>query len=130
MNKEKIFIEDVSMETQTTFYANGNINIYPCGFELGQHIVSGSKIAVQRGRMETEDDGTSHFVPYRSNSGSRYRRLFATDHGEVKSSKTSIIFCLKFPIKMNPAKMVKAITRETLKMAQYVATLNNRNSHE
>ena len=39
--KQNVFIENLLMETQTVFTENGNINIYPCIFELGQHIVAG-----------------------------------------------------------------------------------------
>ena len=44
MKSKNVFIENLQMETQTVFNQNGNINIYPCGFEMGQHIVS-EKIA-------------------------------------------------------------------------------------
>ena len=54
MKRKNVFIENLQMETQTVFNQNGNINIYPCGFEAGQHIVSGGDRASQKGRMVTE----------------------------------------------------------------------------
>ena len=39
-----IFINNLQMETQTVFCQNGSINIFPCAFELGQHIVAGGNI--------------------------------------------------------------------------------------
>ena len=31
--KQNFFIDNVYMDTQTAFMANGNINIYPCAWE-------------------------------------------------------------------------------------------------
>ena len=33
---KQVFIKDVQMDTQTAFMANGNINIFPCGWETEQ----------------------------------------------------------------------------------------------
>ena len=103
MKHNKVFIENLQMETQTVFTENGNINIYPCTFELGQHIVSGGDSASQKGRMVTEHDGTSRFTPYAKDSGSRYTTLFRTAHGEVKETRGSVIFQLRFPKKLGKA---------------------------
>ena len=89
------------METQTVFTENGNINIYPCSFELGQHIVGCGKEVKQKGKMVTDESGTSHFYPYATDSGSRYNHIFHTRHGEVKESATSLIFLLRFPKKQD-----------------------------
>ena len=46
--KQNIFIRNLQMETQTVFTENGNINIYPCAFELGNHIVAGNAGCVRQ----------------------------------------------------------------------------------
>ena len=98
MKRQNVFIDNLQMETQTVFTENGNINIYPCSFETGQHIVGGgADVASQKGRMITEHDGTSRFTPYAKDSGSRYKTLFRTAHGEVKETQSSVIFQLRFP---------------------------------
>ena len=110
-NKKIVFIENLQMETQTVFNQNGNINIYPCGFEEGQHIVAGANQVSQKGRMVTEDDGTSHFYAYAKGSGNRYQELFRTAHGEVKETRTSVIFQLRFPKKLGKA-LIEALHRD------------------
>ena len=75
------------METQTVFNQNGDVDIYPCQFEMGQSIVSGSNIASQRGRMVTEDSGRSHFHAYRTGTGPKYETLYETAHGAVKMTR-------------------------------------------
>ena len=111
MKKNSIFIGNLRMETQTIFTENGNINIYPCAFELGQHIVSGGNRVRQKGCMVTEDDGTSRFRAYAKDSGSRYNTLFRTAHGEVKETRRNVIFQLRFPKRMGKA-LIQALLRE------------------
>ena len=118
--KKKVFIEDLHMETQTVFYANGDINISPCGFELGQHIVHGATRASQRGRMLTEDDGTSHFRPYGSDKSRVQKLLMTTQHGELKATKTGILGRWFFPKKQLNAAMVQSFCEEMQEMALWM----------
>lgn len=119
--ENNVFIETINMETQTIFHNNGSINIYPCDFELGQHILAdGRNIASLRGRMTTDDDGRSHFRPYAKGSGHRYMRLFDTPHGEMKMTKENIIFTLKFPKRFGKALIEKLLGEESDMMKGYV----------
>ena len=122
MKKQNVFIENLQMETQTVFNQNGNINIYPCGFEAGQHIVSGGDRASQKGRMVTEDDGTSHFRAYAKDSGSRYNTLFRTAHGEVKETLETVIFQLRFPKRLGKALIESLFREETDEQAAFIKT--------
>ena len=122
MQKKNVFIENLQMETQTVFNQNGNINIYPCGFEMGQHIVSDGNCASQKGRMVTEDDGTSHFRAYAKDSGSRYNTLFRTAHGEVKETLENVIFQLRFPKRIGKS-LIEALFREEVdELAAFIKT--------
>ena len=122
MQKKNVFIENLQMETQTVFNQNGNINIYPCGFEMGQHIVSDGNCASQKGRMVTEDDGTSHFRAYAKDSGSRYNTLFRTAHGEVKETIGNVIFQLRFPKRIGKS-LIEALLREEVdEQAAFIKT--------
>ena len=119
--ENNVFIETINMETQTIFHNNGSVNIYPCDFELGQHIIAnGRNIASQKGRMTTDDDGRSHFRPYAKGSGHRYMRLFDTPHGEMKMTKENIIFTLKFPKRFGKALIEKLLGEELDMMKAYV----------
>ena len=121
--KNRIFIDNLQMETQTVYTENGNINIYPCDFELGQHIVArGMTEASQKGRMVTADDGTSRFTPYAKDSGSRYTTLFRTAHGEVKQTRGSIICQLRFPKRLGKANIEKLFMEESSEQVAYLKT--------
>ena len=121
--KKSVFIENLQMETQTIFTENGNINIYPCAFEQGQHIISGGADKVsQRGRMVTEHDGTSHFKPYAQGSGCRYHTLFETAHGEVKETQEHVIFQLRFPKRMGKSLIAALFHDEADEIGAYIKT--------
>lgn len=120
MQKKNIFVENLNMETQTVFHTSGDINIFPCDFERGQQIVAGGSHASQKGRMITEDDGTSYFKHYRHNSGSRYNRLFLTAHGDIKETTSDMIFTLRFPKKYGKSLIKALFCEETEEMKEYL----------
>lgn len=122
MNKknQNIFIDNVRIETQTVYNENGSINIYPCAFEENPHLVADGDRASQRGRMVTEDDGTSCFRPYAVNSGSRYNTLFLTAHGSVKETKNNVIFELRFPKRLGKRLIVKMLREEQEQLLAFV----------
>ena len=122
MTNNQIFVDEIHMETQTVFHANGSINIFPCEFELGQQIVSGDFVASQKGRMTTEADGRSHFHPYALGSGPRYTPLYDTPHGEVKATKEKVIFNLSFPKRMDKEYLLAALSEEMNQMKAFVRT--------
>ena len=122
MKSNSIFIDNLQMETQTVFTENGNINIYPCSFEMGRHIVRGSDQASQKGRMVTDDNGTSRFTPYAKDSGSRYTQLFRTAHGEVKETRDSVIFQLRFHKRLGKALIEALYNEETSEQAAFIKT--------
>ena len=122
MKQKNIFVENLNMETQTVFHTSGDINIYPCDFERGQQIVAGGTRASQKGRMITEDDGTSHFKHYRQGSGSRYEPLFGTAHGEVKETKQSVIMTFRFPKKLGKALIEALFAEECEEVKAFIKT--------
>lgn len=120
--EQNIFVDTIKMDTQTVFHNNGSINIYPCEYEQGQQIVIEGTVASQKGRMTTDYEGRSKFMPYAENSGSRYTRLFATRHGEVKASNSNVIFTLRFPKKYETEIVRRLFKEETEMMEAFVKT--------
>lgn len=81
-------------------------------------------VASQKGRMVTEDDGTSHFRPYATDSGSRYNTLQRTAHGEVKETKGDYIFTLRFPKKLGKATIEAFLCMEQEEQQNFFNELN------
>lgn len=121
-NTTNVFIDTVKMETQTIYNENGAINICPCGFELRQHIVADGSNASQKGRMVTEDDGTSRFTPYRHGGGSRYTYLHSTAKSTVKMSRREIIVETRFPVSLPNRAMARVYDDESSKVGRYLRT--------
>ena len=115
---KNVFVNNLHLETHTEFRADGDIHIYPCEFEIGQQIVDGATTVSQKGRMVTEDDGTSHFRHYRKDSGPRYTPLMTTEHGEVKASKKDIIIRFAFPKHLTFQQMINLLRREVREIEQ------------
>lgn len=122
MKREKIFIDNIRLETQTVFNENGNINIYPCGFEENPYLVQDGDRASQKGRMVTHDDGTSHFRAYAHGSGSRYNTLYRTLHGTVKETQEDVLFQLRFPKRMGKSLIAAMLHDEHDEMLAFVKT--------
>jgi hypothetical protein len=70
--------------------------------------------------MVTLDDGTSSFRPYASDSGSRYRTLFLTPHGEVKETKDKIIFQLRFHKRLGKAAIMAMLRDEQQEQLTFI----------
>ena len=119
---KNIFIETTRMDTQTVFHENGGVTITPAEYEYGRHqIVAGGMMSVtQKGKLITNDDGSSKFLPYVGGGGSRYTRIFKTRHGTVKQSKANIIFSINMP-KKDGKKLINSILHEELRQIEAYA---------
>jgi len=82
---QQILAGEVSMDTQTKFHVNGDVNIYPCGW-VDEQVTNGG-CRRPKGRMTIEEDGTSHFKAYRTNTGPKREQLFSTRHAVVEMTR-------------------------------------------
>ena len=64
---QQVLAGEIGMDTQTKFHVNGDVNIYPCGW-VNEKVTTGG-CRRPKGRMTIEEDGTSHFKAYRTNTG-------------------------------------------------------------
>ena len=80
-----IFKQDVRLDTQTAFLANGNINIYPCPWEADRVPISTTDgRASYRGRIRVEKDGRTRVTRYNTGlQGPLFTTLFETEHCRV-----------------------------------------------
>lgn len=81
--KKQLLLQNVKMDGSVNFHANGDINFFPCPWENDKPVTSGGRVET-KGRMAVEEDGTSHFKAYRTNTRTNRELLFATRHAEVE----------------------------------------------
>ena len=119
---KNVFIETVKIDTQTVYPENGIVSVTPAVYEDGRHqVVAGGKTTVtQKGKLVTEDDGRSKFLPYAAGSGSRYSRVFKTRHGSVKQSQSNIIFSINFPKKYGKG-LINSLLHEEMALIEAYA---------
>ena len=122
MNRINVFVDNVNIDTQTTYSENGKININRCPYEENPHLVQNGDRVSQKGRMVTEDDGTSCFRPYAHGSGSRYNTLFQTAHGSVKETLNDVIFQLRFPKRLGKILIESMLREEQEELTAFVKT--------
>ena len=121
INVQQILAGEIGMDTQTRFHVNGDVNIYPCPWADEQVTTGGCRRP--KGRMTIEEDGTSRFHAYRSNSGSRYTHLFITANGEVKRTRQNLIVKLVLPLGIGRLAIIEALTRQMAEIINYIRSL-------
>ena len=83
-------LQDVRMDTQTSFVANGDINIYPCAWEQDKEPVTadGRGLVRYRAGVMVEEDGRTRIKRFRDGmNGPKYETLFETAHADVKRTR-------------------------------------------
>ena len=82
---QQILAGEIGMDTHTRFHVNGDVNIYPCGWVDERVTTGGCRRPL--GRMTIEEDGTSHFKAYRTNTGRKRELLYKTRHGVIEKTR-------------------------------------------
>ena len=121
---QQILAGSVKMDTCTSFFANGDVNILPCPWECDKHVTDGGR-RQPKGRMTIEEDGTSHFRAYRHNSGSRYTHLYMTENGEMKRTRTNLIVKLVLPLGIGRIKIIETLMSQVQEIVNYIRSLKD-----
>ena len=133
---QQILANEVSMDTQTKFHVNGDVNIFPCGW-VDEQVTNGG-VRQTRGRMAIEEDGTSHYKAYRTNTGPKRELLFETRHAAVEMTRPIyrtdrpshkrrldmeyVYVTFKFPKKLGLALMKSLYAEEADEVMAYLKT--------
>ena len=83
-------LNDVQMDTQTTFMNNGDINIYPCSWEGDKAPVNayGKPIVRYRAGVTVVDEGRTVVKRFRDGlNGPKYEVIYQTAHADVKRTR-------------------------------------------
>ena len=117
-----VFIETIKIDTQTVYHENGSVSVTPAVYEDGQNqVLAGGKTSVsQKGKLITDDDGRSKFLPYAAGGGSRYSRVSKTRHGTVQQTQSNIIFSINCPKKYGKT-LINSLLHEELALIEAYA---------
>ena len=89
-NYKQQILNDVQMDTQTTFMNNGDINIYACPWEQDKAPVtaSGKPIVRYRAGVTVVDEGRTVVKRFRDGlNGPKYEVIYQTAHADVKRTR-------------------------------------------
>ena len=77
---KNILLDNVQMDTQTAFFVNGDIKVYPCSYEQDKAPITSDPKVSYKGRITVMEDGNTNVMAYNIGSqGPRYKELFATE---------------------------------------------------
>lgn len=83
---QQILAGEIEMDTQTKFHANGNINIYPCGW-VDEQVTKNGPVHYRAG-IKVDEDGRTRVKRYNDGmNGPMHETLFETAHAEVKMTR-------------------------------------------
>ena len=124
-NRTRVFSDSVKMETETVFYEDGIIKTYPLAYELGQQITANGSTVTMKAKVTVDSDGNTSVMPYRRDSGQRYRRLFKTRNGEVKETNEDVIVKFQFSKSQGRWKICDDLETETDDILSFLETTND-----
>ena len=93
--KKQLLVQNVQMDGSVNFQTNGDINIYPCPWEIDKEVTNGGRIRYEGG-IEVDADGRTRVKRWnRGSRGPLHETLFETPHGAVKMTRP--IYCKSGP---------------------------------
>ena len=120
MNKD--LLKSVTMDTEMTFYENGNVASYPNSWEEVKAPVTTSGEPVElRGRLAVQPDGSTLFRAYRNGTGSKYSLLYTVLNGVLKTTKRKKkVVVLTFPGGLTDKQVADGIRLQAGEIANYM----------
>lgn len=87
-NFRQQILENVKMDTQTSFVAGGNITIYPCSWELDKQVTLSGEPEQFVAGVRVNENGQTYVKRYMvGKNGPKYETLFQTAHADVKRTR-------------------------------------------
>lgn len=99
---KNILMDNVRMDTQTAYFVNGDINIYPAAYEHPEAMTANPTVSYPA-RITVMEDGNTRIRPYKIGSnGPRYKVIYRTEHCDVQLwNNNKIVECWKFAPKLS-----------------------------
>lgn len=122
---KNILLDNVQMDTQTAFFVNGDIKVYPCSYEQDKAPITSDPKVSYKGRITVMEDGNTNVMAYNIGSqGPRYKELFATEHCSVLITHGgSLIERWKFKKKLSIHRIWEIRRREQPAVEAFFLTL-------
>ena len=92
MNNNNQILKDVSIDSTTTFFANGDVKIFPCPWNEDASPLNGQKKVSYRGRITVMEDGNTEVKRYKLGTNAPlYSKIFSTEHCDVLRSQGGVL---------------------------------------
>ena len=121
---QNILMNDVRMDTQTAYFVNGNINIYPACYEHPEPLTA-ERYKSYPARITVLDNGEAQIRPINIGSqGPRYKVLYRTEHCDVQLwTNGKIVECWKFSPRLSIHEICRIRKQESPMVTAYLVSL-------
>lgn len=118
----KNILKSVMMDTETTFFENGNMASNPNSWEqIKAPVTLSGQTVVMRGRLAVNPDGSTLFKAYRYGTGSKYHSLFRVLNGELKTTKRKKkVVVLSFRGGLTNKQVADGIRQQAAEIANFI----------
>ena len=119
----KKILKSLKMDSETTFYENGNITSHANGWEQSKApMTEGGKTVSMRGRMTVQADGTTSFAAYNVGTPSPFKILFCVPNGSLKETSRSLVVNFCMSKKLSAAQKAQALSDQMTQIIEYIIT--------
>lgn len=119
----KKILKSLKMDSETTFYENGNITSHANSWEQSKApMTENGKAVAMRGRMTVQADGTTSFVAYNVGTPSPFKILFSVPNGSLKETSKSIVVNFCMSKKLSAAQKAQALSDQITQIIEYIIT--------
>ena len=127
---EKKLNKEVKVTATCKYETDGTLRIKPDGWQGVEDLVD-NQIKQYRATVRVMENGHAQITPIKEGSqGSRYRRIYATPNGEVKTTQTRVVFQLNFPKRFGHALISSLLDEECALMQAFVKTVTTNTEWE
>ena len=115
---------NVKMDTQTSYFVNGNINIYPACYEHPEPLTA-ERSRSYPGRITVLENGETLIRPYQIGAnGPCYKVLFNTEHCDIQLwGNGKIVECWKFSPRLTIHEICRIRKHESPRITAFFQTL-------
>ena len=114
----------VKQDMHCKFETSGEIKLVPYSWDSENELFDHP--TRYRAMVNVQENGHTHIVPSQTGShGRRYKKIYVTANGEVRTTQSRVIMVLSFPLKYGKTLVGRMMHEEMKEMEVFIRTRKN-----